>query len=198
MSAERDFKALWSNEESRVPDVKEIIEKAGQLTFKTRKTIWRQYILLSLTAIFIVFIWWYFQPKMLTTKIGIVLIIVAIISFLTAAGKLLPLLFKVDLETDSRQYLNQLIHIRHKQEFLNKTMLNCYFILLSLGVSLYMIEYVKRGTIIFQLMAYGVTFLWLAFNWFYIRPKTVKKQQKAINDVISKLDALNGQMTKEV
>jgi len=198
MSAEIDFKALWSNEESRVPDVKEIIEKAGQLTFKTRKTIWRQYILLSLTAIFIVFIWWYFQPKMLTTKIGIVLIIVAIISFLTAAGKLLPLLFKVDLETDSRQYLNQLIHIRHKQEFLNKTMLNCYFILLSLGVSLYMIEYVKRGTIIFQLMAYGVTFLWLAFNWFYIRPKTVKKQQKAINDVISKLDALNGQMTKEV
>jgi hypothetical protein len=197
MSAEIDFKALWSREESDVPALKEIYVKAGQLNAKTRNRIRRQYTILSLTVIFLIFMWWYYQPKMLTTKIGLTSIIVAIIAYLAVAGQLLPLLFKVDLETDSRQYLNQLINIRHKQEFLNKTMLNGYFILLSVGIFLYMIEYVNHGSVVFQLTAYGITFLWIAFNWFYIRPKTINKQQKAINDVIGKLESLNGQLVGE-
>jgi prepilin signal peptidase PulO-like enzyme (type II secretory pathway) len=197
MSVDIDFKALWNRQDSSVPDMAEILEKAGQLNRKTRNNIWRQYILLSLTIIFLIWVWWYYQPTMVTTKIGIMLVIIAIVSYLTIAGQLLPLLFKVNLETDSRQYLNRLIQIKQKQEFLNKTILNAYFILLSSGIFLYMIEYVGRGSIVFQLTAYGITSLWIAFNWFYIRPKTINKQQKAINDVIGKLELLNGQLLKE-
>lgn len=194
MSADIDFKALWNHEETSVPDVKEIFNKAGQLNRKTRNKIWRANILLSLTVIFIMWVCWYCQPQMISTKIGIVLITVAIASLLTATNQLLPLLFKVNLETDSRQYLDQLIHIKHKQEFLNKTMLTVYFILLSSGVFLYMLEYAGRGSLVFQLVAYGMTFAWIAFSWFYIRPKTIKKQQKAINDIIVKLELINDQL----
>jgi hypothetical protein len=197
MSVDIDFKALWNRQDSSVPDMAEILEKAGQLNRKTRNNIWRQYILLSLTIIFLIWVWWYYQPTMVTTKIGIMLVIIAIVSYLTIAGQLFPLLFKVNLETDSRQYLNRLIQIKQKQEFLNQTILNSYFVLLSAGVFLYMIEYVGRGTLVFQLTAYGITSLWIAFNWFYIRPKTINKQQKAINEVIEKLELLNGQLAKD-
>ncbi len=194
MSADIDFKALWNHEETSVPDVKEIFKKAGQLNRKTRNKIWRANILLSLTVIFIMWVCWRYQPQMITTKIGIVLVIIAIASLLAATNQLLPLLFKANLETDSHQYLDQLIHIKHKQEFLNKTMLTVYFILLSSGIFLYMLEYAGRGGLVFKSAAYGITFAWIAFNWFYIRPKTIKKKQKAINDIIVKLELINDQL----
>ncbi len=194
MSNNIDFKALWGREETALPDVSEIFAKANQLSRKTRNKIWRGNILLTLTGLFMVFVWWYYQPQMITTKIGLILVMVAIVMFLTATGQIVPLLAKTDVETDSQQFLANMIRIKQKHEFLSNTMLTVYFILLSAGIALYMIEYAGRGSLTFQLTAYGLTFAWIAFNWFYIRPRTIKKQQKAINEIIAKLQAVNSQL----
>jgi TRAP-type uncharacterized transport system fused permease subunit len=194
MSNNIDFKELWNRGEASAPDVSEIFAKADQLNRKTRNKIWRGNILLSLTVAFMIFIWWYYQPQLITTKIGLTLVIIAIVVFLATTNQMFPLLAKTSVETDSRHFLEQMLRIKHKQEFLNKTMLTGYFILLSLGIFLYMIEYAGRGSLTFQLSAYGITFAWIAFNWFYIRPKTVKKQQSAINDIINRLEGLNKQL----
>ncbi|MEO6979363.1 MAG: hypothetical protein ABI113_13320, partial [Mucilaginibacter sp.] len=79
-------------------------------------------------------------------------------------------------------------------EFLNKTMLTGYFILLSAGITLYFIEYAGRGSLLFQVLAYGITFAWIIFNWIYIRTRTIKKQQKAISDIIARLEEVNRQL----
>jgi hypothetical protein len=50
-----------------------------------------------------------------------------------------------------------------------------YFILLGLGLVLYMFEYVLRMTLLDGLLTYGITGLWIAFNWFYLKPKNNKK-----------------------
>jgi hypothetical protein len=141
-----------------------------------------------------IFIWWYYQPQMITTRIGLTLIIIAIVTFLAATNQMIPLLAKTNVETDSQHFLGQMIRIKQKQEFLNKKMLTGYFILLSVGLFLYMIEYAGRGSLTFQLIAYGITFAWIAFNWFYIRTKTIKKQQSAINDIVDRLEAVNNQL----
>lgn len=192
-----DFKALWNREESRVPDIQEIFMKANKLNRKTRCKIWRENIVLSLTAIFISWIWWHYQPQMLTTKIGIVMVVVSIIMFLIATNQLLPLLTNAGVETDSRGYLNQMIKLKRKQEFIGTTLIAAYFIFLSAGLALYMIEYVRRGSLTFQLCAYGLTFTWIAFAFFYLAPKGVRKQRKAINEVIARLEELNGQLGGE-
>lgn len=194
MSNSIDFKALWSREEIAPPDVNEIFAKANQLSHKTRNKIWRGNILLALTGSFMVFVWWYYQPQMITTKIGLILIMVAIAMFLATTRQLFPLLAKIDVETDSQQFLANMVRIKQKQEFLGNTMLTGYFILLSVGLFLYLIEYAGRGSVTFQLIAYGLTFAWIAFNWFYIRPRTIRKQQGAINDIIAKLQAVNSQL----
>jgi len=194
MSNNIDFKAMWNREETRAPDISEIFAKANRLSRKTRNKIWRGNILLILTGLFMVFVWWYYQPQMITTKIGLILIMVAITLFVGATSKMFPLLAKTDVETDSQQFLVQMIRIKQKQEFLGSTMLTIYFVLLSAGIGLYMIEYAGRGSLMFQLTAYGLTAAWIAYNWFYIRPRTIKKQQRAISDIIDKLQALNNQL----
>lgn len=194
MSNNIDFKELWNRRKASSPDVSEIFAKANQLNRKTRNKIWRGNIALSLTVLFMIFIWWYYQPQMITTRIGLTLIIIAIIFFLATTNQMIPLLVKTNVETDSQHFLEQMIRIKQKQEFLNKTMLTSYFIFLSLGIFLYMIEYAGRGSFSFQLIAYGITFAWMGLNWFYIRPKTIKKQQSAINDIITRLEEVNKQL----
>jgi Ca2+/Na+ antiporter len=193
MSNNIDFKELWNRGKASAPDVSEIFAKANRLTRKTRCKIWWSNIILSLTILTMIFIWWYFQPQLLTTKIGLILMLIAIVIFLITTNQLSPLLARADEETDTRHFLEQVIRIKHKQEFLNKTMLTVYFILLSIGITLYFIEYASRGSLLFQLLAYGITFAWIIFNWIYIRTRTVKKQQKAINDIIARLEEVNKQ-----
>jgi hypothetical protein len=194
MSNNIDFKALWSRGKASAPDVSEIFAKADRLNRKTRNKILRGNIILSLTIVLTAFIWWYYQPQMITTKIGLILMFIAVVGFLITTNQLFPLLAKTNEETDSRQFLAQMIRIKHKQEFLNKTMLTGYYIFLSVGISLYMIEYAGRGSLTFKLLAYGITFAWIAFNWFYVRTKTINKQLKSINDIITKLEEVDKQL----
>jgi TRAP-type uncharacterized transport system fused permease subunit len=194
MSNNIDFKELWNRGKASAPDISEIFAKADRLNRKTRNKIWWGNILLSLTVAFMIFIWWYYQPQLITTKIGLTLVIMAIVMFLATTNQMVPLLAKTNVETDSQHFLAQMISIKQKQEFLNKTMLTGYFIFLSLGIFLYMIEYAGRGSLTFKITAYGITFAWIVFNWFYIRTKTVKKQQNAINDIITRLEGVNKQL----
>ncbi|RKR81577.1 hypothetical protein BDD43_1726 [Mucilaginibacter gracilis] len=192
-----DFKALWNNEGSRLPDIQEIFAKANKLNRNIRRKLWRENVVLPLTAIFIIWIWWYYQPQMITTKIGIVMIVIAIIAFLIATNQLCPLLTDGNAETDSRQFLTQMIKIRQKQDFISSTMTRVYFTLLSTGLALYMIEYALMGGMVFRITYYTLTFAWIAFCWFYWLPRKVKKRKKANNEVIARLEELNGQLGKE-
>lgn len=194
MSDNIDFKALWNRGEGCMPNVNEIFAKADKLNRCIRKRIWWGNITLSATVIFMIGIWWYYQPQMLTTKVGLSMIIAGIIALLVVSNQQSRLLVDSNVETDSRHYLAQLIRVKHKQEFLGTTMMAIYIICLSIGLSLYMIEYVSRGSLTFKVLAYGISLAWMAFNLFYIAPRKIKKQRRAINEIIEKLEAVNGQL----
>lgn len=193
MSNNIDFKELWNRGKASAPDVSEIFARANRMNLAMRRKIWRGNIVLSITILLMIFVWWYYQPQFITTKIGLILIIGAILAFLIASNQLSPLLTKADEQTDSRAFLHEVIRIKQKQEFINKTVLTAYFILLSIGLSLYFIEFVSRGSVLFQLLTYGITLAFMILNWTYVRARTVKKQQKALNDIIARLEEVNGQ-----
>lgn len=194
MSTDIDFKALWNREQAGPPDVSEIFAKANRMNRRSRKKIWIGNVLLSLTVIFDIWIWWHYQPQLITTKIGITLMIAAMVIFIITTNQLYPLLVKADLETDTNAFLSQMIRIRHKQEFINKTMLTIYFLMLSVGLTLYYIEYIGRGSVFFQVCVYVITLALLALNWFYVNARQVKKHRKAINEIIARLEEVNKQL----
>lgn len=194
MSTEIDFKSLWSREKTSAPDVSEIFAKAKRLNSCSRRKIWMGNIVLSLTIIVLTIIWLHLHPRLITTKIGLTLMIGAMVIFIITANQLSPLLTKADLETDTNSFLLQMIRIKHKQEFMSKTITTIYFLMLAIGLGLYFIEYISRGNLFFQLCVYGITLTFLAINWFYINARSIRKQRKAMNEIIERLEAVNRQM----
>ncbi|WP_117884153.1 hypothetical protein [Aureibaculum luteum] len=189
-----DFKQYWNKQKIETPALDELIKKANQFKTKTRfKLIVANFVLLA-TCMIISFVWFYYQPTFLSTKIGILLCIIAMIVYLAFHNTLRPFLFGNQLELDAKAQLKQLLILKEKQRFQQTTLLNGYFILLSLGLGLYMYEYVVRMTLPWAIFTYGIVLFWIAINAFYFRPKTIKKQQAQLDKLIAQLKDLNEQL----
>ena len=198
MSAEVDFKALWNKEEAKdMPDTKELLKKADRLRKLTRFKLIAQTLVLSATIVILLFVGFRIDHEQVTTMIGLVLMIIAIVSYLVVANQILPMLFKSNVEGTSQEYLNQLIRIKRKNEFINKVMINVYFSLLSLGLFLYSLQFVARMSTAWATFYYVMVFGWMAFSWFVSRPRGIKRKQKPLNDMIERLEAVNAQLREQ-
>jgi hypothetical protein len=195
---ETNFKDLWQAQNTTANiDSKEIVFKAKELQKKTRVKLLLGNLLLFVTMLFIIGIVLYFKPQMLTTKIGTILVITAIIIQIAASTKLITLIKESDTQTSNANYLKQLLLIKKKQAVMQSTIMAAYFILLSAGIALYMLEYVLRMSFTEGLLVYGITGIWIAINWFYFRPKIVKKQQHKLNEAIANLESINEQFSDQ-
>lgn len=192
-----NFNELWTRQKAEQPTIKDLLIKMNNFNKSNRKRIIFANIVLVLTSIYILLIWYYAQPQYKTTKIGIVVTILSMVIFVFSLNESL-VLFKKANETESNQkYIEILLVIKGKQEFMQKTMLNLYFVLLSTGITLYMYEYTLRMTIFWAFFTYGITVLWILFNWFYIRPKQIKKQRTKLDEIIAEFENIQSQLKPE-
>ncbi|SNR70737.1 hypothetical protein [Flavobacterium sp. ov086] len=189
-----DFKDLWKKQTVSQPNIEDLLVRLKQFKKAGLHNLWITNILLFATCAFIVSIWYYYQPEFISTKIGIVLAILAMVIYLGFYNRLASVYKDIDTTQTNQEYLQKLIEIKRKQQFMQSTMLSLYFILLGIGIGLYMYEYVVRMTILGAVFTYGITLLWMGFNWFYIRPKQIKKQQSKINELIDRFEDVNNQL----
>lgn len=192
-----NFKDLWQSQNAVETNPHEIIAKAKKLQAITRRKIIIVNITLFLTMVFIIGIVLYYQPKMLLTKIGTLLVVIGIVMHIIATAKLIPLTRKSDAATNNADYLRQMLLIKKKQAFLNTTIINLYFVLLCVGIFMYMFEYALRMTLFWAIFYYAVTAFWFGFSWFYLSKRTIRKQQLQINTVIENLEKINTQFDDE-
>ena len=194
MDTNINFKNIWKQQTSNKPNLEELLGKLRKFRNQNLRKLILANIALITTSLIIVYIWYRFQPQMITTKIGIVLVILAMVMFLFAYNKMFMVFYKIDQTQSNNEYLQSLYMVKSKQKFMQTTILNLYFIMLSLGICFYMYEYTSRMTLGSGMLAYVVTFAWIAFNWFYLRPKTIKKQQGKLNELINKFEEINNQL----
>lgn len=195
MKDQTDFKSLWLQQEiGSVPAMEEVFVKAKQLNRKAKiKFFWMNFMMIATVAI-IVYIILSNNFQMITTKIGSVLVIIAIVSFIAVSNSLLLILFKAIPDESNQAYLQRMIEIKKKQEFIQGILMTGYFILLSTGIALYMIEFVLKMSTVLGVFAYTTTIAWILFSWFYLRPKTIKKQQAEIDEIIKRLQEISAQI----
>lgn len=188
-----NFNDLWKKQTVSQSNIEDLKNRLKHFKKASLRSIWKTNIMLFATSAFIIFIWIYYQPQFISTKIGIVLTILAMVIYVIVYNRLLKHYKEIDTNLTNQQYLQKLILIKKKQQFMQTKVLSLYFVLLMVGICLYMYEYASRMKIHFALLTYGVTLLWIAFNWFYIRPKQIKKQQDKINVLIGKFEEINEQ-----
>ena len=189
-----DFKDLWKKQTVSQHNIEDLMARLKQFRKAGLRSLWKTNIMLFATSAFIIFIWYYYQPQFISTKIGIVLVILAMIMYVTVYNGLLQIYKDIDTTQTNQEYLQKLILIKRKQQFMQSTILSWYFVLLLSGICLYMYEYASRMTVFYALITYGITLLWIGFNWFYLRPKQIKKQQAKINHLIEKFEDVNLQL----
>ncbi|MEN2415819.1 hypothetical protein [Flavobacterium mesophilum] len=189
-----DFKDLWKKQSVNQPDMEDLLQRVGQFKKASLRSLWKTNIMLLATSAFIIFIWIYYQPQFISTKIGIVLVVLGMVIYLFASNKLFGNYKDIDATQDNHEYLQKLVSIQKKQQFLQTNMMSLYFLMLTAGICLYMYEYASRMTILGASLTYGITLLWILFNWFYVRPKQIKKQQSKINSLIEKFEEVNHQL----
>jgi len=189
-----DFKDLWKKQAVSRPNMEDLMARLKQFKKEGLRSLWKTNILLFATSAFIVFVWYYYQPQFISTKIGIVLAIAAMILYVAVYNGMLRIYKDIDTTQTNQEYLQRLILLKRKQQFMQSTVLSWYFVLLLAGICLYMYEYASRMTVFYALITYGVTLLWIGFNWFYMRPKQIKKQQAKINELIAKFEDINKQL----
>ncbi len=192
-----NLKELWKKRETAIPGTKELFDKINTFKRKNLYALILTNLALFFTSVFICFIWYYFQPEMITTKIGIVLAVLSMALYLFVYNRIIPLLVQVGYDMNSSQCLQQLLKFKGKQLFLQNIVLNIYFPLLSIGIFLYMLEYTYRMKLPWSILSYIITFSWIAIIWFYFMPRTIRKQRIKINELIDKFDALEKQLTTD-
>lgn len=192
-----NFNELWQHQKTAVSDPAHIIDKARKIQQGVRRKILFGNVLLAFTLAFVVFIVGYYQPEMLTTKIGTLLVVIGIVMQIVASGGMIPLVKKAQSGQSAADYLRQMLLVKKKQAFLQTTIMSLYFVLLTLGIFLYMYEYTIRMSAAGMALAYGISGLWFAFSWFYLRPKTIKKQQRQLNEIIENLESVSRQLSEE-
>ncbi|MCD9576912.1 hypothetical protein [Flavobacterium soyae] len=189
-----DFKDLWKKQSVSQPDMQDLLARLNKFKRAGLRSLWITNILLLATSAFIVFVWVYYQPQFISTKIGIIVTILAMMIYLFVYNKLLSTYKNIETTQTNQEYLQNLILIKKKQQFLQTTMMRFYFAALTFGICLYMYEYASRMTFLGASLTYGLTLLWMAFNWFLILPKQIKKQQAKINALIEKFEEINKQL----
>lgn len=193
MDTNIDFKNIWKQQTSHQPSIEELLGKLKQFRLENLRKLILINIMLIITSLGIAFIWYRYQPQLVTTKIGIVLVILAMLIFLCAYNRLFMVFYKIDNTQTNQEYLQSLYIVKGKQKFMQTTMLNIYFMILFLGLCFYMYEYTLKMSAIPAIIAYTALLFWIGFNWFYIRPRTIRKQQAKINELINKFEEINNQ-----
>ena len=92
-----DFKDLWKKQSVSQPDMKDLLERVNTFKKAALRSLWIVNILLFATSAFIIFIWIYYQPQFVSTKIGIVLCVIAMVIYLFVANRLFGVYNKIDL-----------------------------------------------------------------------------------------------------
>lgn len=187
MKHEIDLKKLWTAQAAPEPDRGDLLLRIKKIRSRgLRNILWTNICLIAASA-FIVAVWVIYQPEFLSTKLGIIVVILTMIIFLFFQNKSLRFYRDADSAQTNSGYLDAMLKLKIRQRFVQHRVLSAYFALLSVGLWLYLYEYTSRMTPLWAIATYGITTLWIAFNWFYIRPRKIRKSEAQIDGIINGL-----------
>jgi hypothetical protein len=195
MDNQIDLKGLWARQPAvEAPDMAELVAAAGRVKRTMRLRLVLTNVCLVATIGWVGYVGLHYRFRLATTRIGIVLTLLSVVFYVVASNGLLSGPLRADPEEDNAAFLKHLLLIRRRQERLQGVLMNLYFALLTVGVGLYVVEFLVGMRLVWAVVAGGVTFGWILFSWFYLRPRTARKQLVPLKEVIGRLEGMNGQV----
>lgn len=189
-----DLQALWSKQTVPSANLQNIRQEIR--CFRRRQIAFYLItgLLMLLTIGFALFIAFYFRPRLTSTYIGLALGGSAFLLALFSAGRSARLYHRLNDTCPNTKYLQALSSLRKQEYFHRHTMLTAYFVLLSLGLCLYMYEYTFARSWPTGIAVYVGLAGWITLNWFYFRPRILRKDKQRLEQFIGRNKELRQQL----
>ncbi|GAA5092744.1 hypothetical protein GCM10023210_22110 [Chryseobacterium ginsengisoli] len=190
METNYNFQEIWNSKKTEVPNIDEIKSKADQYRKKELLITIRRLLSLTVTAIVMIIIWNTIDFKMFTTRLGIILLLVALGLYIGLFSQNFNVIRKINPSINIQEYLASLKKLQQQQVYMQTKGIGIYYLIISIGFVFYFYEFASKMSWFGAVLTYGLTFIWFAVSWFFIRPRQIKKQKEKISVVISSLEKL--------
>ncbi len=157
-----------------------------------RKLVWSIGMMAAtFTMMIILFLFFLFNSWL--TYAGILIVMSTILVYGLMMYRDYKLIAAHDPTTEVNVYLEKLKIYQTSRTRVNGIMLYVYTILLTFGLSLFMIEILKSVSLIFEITVYIIFIGWVLLVMFYWRKRIIKNEQEKISEIIGRLERLKGQ-----
>jgi len=158
----------------------------------TQRLYWGIVAMIALIACAFI-ITFFFAFRSPATTIGILIILVTMLMYLSLIVRHYHILNKHDLTQNPTDYLNTLKDYQRKRSKINGWFYYIYLLLISTGLALYFVEVLDDAPVYFKAVTYGSTIVWFLFITFYLKPRMFKNEEEKLNLMIDRLIRLQEQ-----
>ncbi|GAC1301940.1 MAG: hypothetical protein NVSMB24_05670 [Mucilaginibacter sp.] len=158
----------------------------------TTKLYWGIVAMIALIACAFI-ITFFFAFRSPATTIGILIILITMLMYLSLIIRHYHILNKHDLTQNPTEYLDTLKEYQKNRSKVVGWFYYVFMLLISTGLALYFIEVLERAPLYFKLITYGSTIIWFLFITFYVKPRMFKNEEEKLNLMIDRLIRLQEQ-----
>ncbi len=193
----KEFEHLMSVWQGQPKPDKLSVDEALKLVKKgirgiTNKLYWGIVAMIALIACAFI-ITFFFAFRSPATTIGILIILVTMLMYLSLIVRHYHILNKHDLTQNPSEYLNTLKEYQKNRSKVIGWFYYFYMLLISTGLALYFIEVLEKAPVYFKVITYGSIIIWFLFITFYLKPRMFKNEEEKLNLMIDRLIRLQEQ-----
>ncbi|MGI4751333.1 MAG: hypothetical protein ACRYFB_11935 [Janthinobacterium lividum] len=157
-----------------------------------QKLLW-SIVLMAATFTMMIILFLFFLFNSWLTYTGILIVMSTILVYGLMMYRDYKLIAAHDPTTEVNVYLENLKIYQTSRTRVNGVMLYVYTFLLTLGLSLFMIEILESFTLLYKIAIYVIFIGWILLVMFYWRKRIIKTEQEKISEIIERLERLKNQ-----
>lgn len=179
-----DFQALWSAKKTPEADLNALRDKIDMFNRLQRQRATGTFVQLIFSIAFVGFLLYQYAPHQITSFLGVAFMCLAMVLWMWTIRKDVNNNAVTDLTQSSSNFLKQLIQVKQRQRFTQSLILNLYFLFMSVGLFLYLFEFLNRMPMVWAAFTLIVTGAFLLYIWLYLRPRQIKRNTDRLDALI--------------
>ena len=185
--------SVWQGQPKKEPlSVEETLRQVKKgVRSITSQLYWGIVAMVVMVALtFIITIFFVFQWL---TYVGLFIMLLTMMAYAARIVRNYRILSKHDATQNPTDYLQDLKEYQKDQAKIAGWFYYLYVMLISLGLSLYLIEILNSASIYYKIGFYTFTVIWILFLTFYYKKLIFKSQEEKLNLIIDRLERLQEQ-----
>ncbi|WDF53578.1 hypothetical protein [Mucilaginibacter sp. KACC 22063] len=158
----------------------------------TGKLYWGIVGMIAITAYTFVVLF-FFTFKYWQTYVGIGVILMTMLLYLSLIVRHYRILHKRDHTVNPTEYLKSLKEYQKQRATLAGWFYYIFVMLISVGLSLYLVELLAHSSPVKKYTIYGLTVAWILFLTFYLKRRIFRSEEEKLNLLIDRLQRLENQ-----